>query len=363
MIGYSRGMAGRSPGSTVTMSEVAKRAGVSITTVSHVMNRTRPVAATTTALVLDAATEVGYVPSEVLRTLRSTGLKTIGLAMSAISNQYFGLVVQGVEDALASAGYSPLLADTHDDSVREAQAVAQLLGKHVDGIILAPVGDAQKVLSYIRKQDVPVVIIDRSVTAEVDQVAAESTEPTAQLVDHLAELGHRRIGMIGGRRGLAATRERDEGYRRGLRRNKLTTSRDLNQDGDSTTEGGLTAFDRLMSLNPPPTAIVVANNSMTIGALRAAKQRRIAIPDDLALVAFDDFEWADLFHPALTTIAQPTHTMGAQAADLILSRLTDPTLPVRRVMLRSTFMHRESCGCTGYAGPLTARHGASASVR
>ena len=113
-----------------------------------------------------------------------------------------------MEDTLASAGYSPPLADTHDDPVREAQAVAQLLGKHVDGIILAPVGHAQKMLHYIRKQDVPVVIIDRAVSAEVDQVAAESTEPTAQLVDHLAELGHRRIGMIGGRRGLPTTRER-----------------------------------------------------------------------------------------------------------------------------------------------------------
>ena len=190
------------------------------------------------------------------------------------------------------------------------------------------------------------MVIDRSVSAEVDQVAAESVEPTAQLVDHLAERGHRRIGMIGGRSGLATTRERDEGYRLGLRRNKLTLSRGLHQDGDSTTEGAQVAFDRLLSLDVPPTAVVVANNSMTIGALRAAKARGIRIPDDLALVGFDDFEWADLFHPALTTIAQPTHTMGAQAADLILSRLADSALPVRRVMLKSTFMHRESCGCT-----------------
>ena len=139
--------------------------------------------------------------------------------------------------------------------------------------------------------------------------------------------------------------------------------KDLHQDGDSTTDGGLAAFDRLMSLELPPTAVVLANNSMTIGALRAAKERKVRIPDDLALVRFDDFERADLFHPALTTVAQPTHTMGAQAADLILSRLTDPGLPVRRVVLKSTVMHRESCGCTDGADPSTAIRGARASSR
>ena len=111
------------------------------------------------------------------------------------------------------------------------------------------------------------------------------------------------------------------------------------------------AMHALLDLDEPPTAVVSGNNFMTIGLLRAISERGLKVPDDLALVAFDDFEWADLFHPALTTIAQPTHTMGAQAADLILSRLADPGLPVRRVLLRSTFMHRESCGCTVSTGP------------
>lgn len=336
------------PGSgsrSATMSDVAERAGVSITTVSHVVNRTRPVAPATTALVLEAASEVGYVPNDVLRSLRTAGLKTVGLAMSAISNTYFGAVVHSVEHTLSEAGYSLLLSDTHDEPAAEVQAVAELLRKHVDAIILAPVGDPTRILSYTQKQNVPVIVIDRPVSADVDQVAAESVEPTAQLVDHLAELGHHRIALISGRTGLATTIERDEGYRMGLRRNKLSFHRELKVDGDSSSEGAASALRSLLALEVHPTAVVVANNNMTIGVLRAAKQLRVRIPEDLAIVCFDDFEWADLFHPGLTAVAQPTHAMGMQAAHLVLSRLNEPGLPSRRVRLESAFMHRESCGC------------------
>lgn len=334
------------------MSDVAKRAGVSTTTVSHVVNRTRPVAPATTELVLDAASEVGYVPGDLLRSLGTTGLKTVGLAMSAISNVYFGAVVHSIEATLSKAGYSLLLADTHDEPAGEVQAVTDLLRRHVDAVILAPVAEPSKILGYAGKRGVPIVVIDRPVSADVDQVAAENVEPTAGLVDHLADLGHRRIAMISGRKGLTTTTERIQGYRLGLRRNKLAFHRALQLDGDSTAEGGNRALRHLTALSSPPTAIVVANNDMTIGVLRAAKEIGVRIPEHLALVCFDDFEWADLFHPGLTAIAQPTHTMGVQAADLILSRLTHPELPSRNVRLKSTFVHRESCGCVG--SPLTA---------
>ena len=150
-------------------------------------------------------------------------------------------------------------------------------------------------------------------------MTVEGVEPTAHLVDHLARLGHRRIAMIGGRGGLTTTIERDNGYRLGLRRNKLRYHKDLHVDGDSTAAGAAAALRQLLGLGSPPTAAVVANNNMTIGVLRAAKELRLQIPDDLALVCFDDFEWADLFHPGLTAIAQPTTAIGSQAADLILS--------------------------------------------
>lgn len=326
------------------MTAVAERAGVSITTVSHVMNLTRPVAAATTALVLEAAVEVGYV-SDAVRSLRNAGLKTVGLAMSAISNPYFGAVVHSIEETLSREGYSLLLADTHDEQAVEMRAVLQLLRNHVDAIILAPVADPTKILGYTAKQEIPVVVIDRPVASDVDQVTAENIESTAQLVEHLAQLGHERIAMISGRRGLTTTTEREDGYRLGLRRQRLPYRRELHVDGDSTADGGAAAFRHLLALVPPPTATVVANNSMTIGVLRAAKIMEVRIPEDLALVCFDDFEWADLFRPGLTTIAQPTEAIGMHAAELVLSRIAHPELPGRRIQLKSTFVHRESCGC------------------
>ena len=173
-------------------------------------------------------------------------------------------------------------------------------------------------------------------------------------MDHLAELGHHRIALISGRQGLATTTERAQGYRLGLRRNNLRFRRELQIGGDSTEEGATAALTQLLALRAPPTALVVANNSMTIGVLRAARTKRIRIPEDLALVCFDDFEWADLFHPGLTAIAQPTNAIGTQAGELILSRLAEPDLPTRRVQLRSTFVHRESCGCAQSADVLSA---------
>ncbi|MFT3875623.1 MAG: LacI family DNA-binding transcriptional regulator [Propioniciclava sp.] len=338
-------MVGRKPGKGPTMADVARKAGVSVTTVSHALNGSRAVADATRARIVSAAAELGYVPDDLLRESRTRGLRTVGLAMSAISNPYFGYAVQGIEETLSRAGYSILLAETHDDEEGQSQAVTQLLRKHVDAVILAPVGDAGRVLGFIESREVPVVAIDRPVAHDVDQVAVENTEPTARLVDHFAELGHQRIALIGGRDRLGTTVEREDGYRLGLRRNGLDWRADLHERGDSTIDGAAAALMRLLSLSHPPTALITANNSMTVGALRAAKVRGVRIPSDVALASFDDFEWAELVSPSLTAVSQPARSLGAHAAELVLSRLADPGLPPRQLRLATTFEHRESCGC------------------
>lgn len=338
-------MAGNGPRKSVAMSHVARAAGVSITTVSHVLNRTRPVAAETELAVLAAVAETGYVPDDVARSMRAVSARTLGLAMSAISNTYFAEVVHSIEEATSRAGLSLLLADTHDDVAMELRAVSDLVSRRVDAIILAPSASPRDALLLARQQGVPVVLIDRLVDVELDQVAAENEEPTAQLVDHLAGLGHRHIAMIGGKSGLSTTEERIAGYRLGLRRNGLRLSRQYVVSGESTDVGAQEALKTLLHLPVPPSALVVGNNQMTIGVMRGARALGVKIPEDLAVTGFDDFAWADAFHPRLTVIAQPTHAMGEQAAELVLSRLADPSIPVRRVLMRATFVHRDSCGC------------------
>ena len=326
------------------MADVARAAGVSVTTVSHVLNKTRPVSPDTARAVEDAVAACGYVPEKAAR-LQNEGFGTIGLAMSAMSNPYFSDVVHGIDRHAATAGYSLLLADTHDDEDTELRAVGELLRRRVSAIILAPSGNAERTLNYVRQADVPVVVLDRFVDQHVDQIGVENVEATAQLVDHLVGIGHRHIAMVAGRTGLATTVERTTGYRLGLERNGIGNRPELVVSGDSHARPAEDAVTTLLSLPQPPTAVVVGNNRMTIGVMRGLRAAGIGVPHDIALVAFDDFEWSDLFHPRLTAIAQPTLAIGEQAFDLALARINAPATPLRRVLIHPTFMHRESCGC------------------
>ncbi|CCK30906.1 catabolite control protein A [Streptomyces davaonensis JCM 4913] len=331
-----------------TMADVARDAGVSVATVSHVLNDTRPVLPHTRQAVLDAIDRLGYTPNSLARSLVTARTRSIGLAVSAISNPYFTEILQGVEAGALEHGYSLLIADPHDDPEHERKVVQLLHERRVDGMIVAPSADPGGLLAYLRRHAVPSVFLDRLVTdagPHVDQVCAESAEPTTQLVTHLAELGHRRIGLVAGRPGLSTTRERITGYRHGLAHAGLAHDERLIVHGDSESAGAERATAALLSLAAPPTALVTANNAMTIGALRALRARGLSVPGDIALCCFDDFDWADLFEPRLTAIAQPSKELGARAVRVLLDRLAEPDRPARTVRLDCAFVHRTSCGC------------------
>jgi LacI family transcriptional regulator len=335
------------PRPTTTMADVAQVAGVSTSTVSHVLNGTRKVSEPTERAVRDAIKATGYTHDRIARSLATGRTRTIGLAMSAISNPYFAELAHAIEQEAAHAGYSLLLADTHDDPERELRATGDLLGRRVDGVILAPSAKPAAALELLRTRAVPTVLIDRFMPVELDQIATENIGPTALLVEHLAELGHDRIGMIAGLQGLATSEERIEGYRRGLASTSLDFDPELVVRGDSDAEHARAAVHRLLALDRPPTALVVTNNRMTIGAMQALRDASLSVPSDIALVGFDDFEWADLFHPRLTSIAQANTQIGEQSVAMLLSRLANPELAVRKVQLEPKFVHRESCGCPG----------------
>ena len=334
-----------------TMADVARSAGVSVATVSHVLNGTRPVLPHTRQAVLDAIDELGYTPNTLARSLVTSRTRSIGLAVSAISNPYFTEILQGVEAGALEHGYGLLIADPHDDPGHERKVVQLLHERRVDGMIVAPSADPRELVAYLRRHDVPAVFLDRVVDDRAegargfDQVCAESAEPMARLVTHLAGLGHRRIGLVAGRPGLSTTSERITGYRHGLAAAGLPFEERLLAHGDSESAGGERAAAALLSLAAPPTALVTANNAMTIGALRALRERGRTVPGDLALACFDDFAWADLFSPRLTAIAQPGKELGAEAVRVLLERLAEPERPARTVRLACTFVHRTSCGC------------------
>ncbi|MET7573072.1 LacI family DNA-binding transcriptional regulator [Streptomyces sp. NPDC005492] len=332
-----------------TMADVARSAGVSVATVSHVLNDTRPVLPATRQAVLTAIEELGYTPNTLARSLVTSRTRSIGLAVSAISNPYFTEILQGVEAGALEHGYSLLIADPHDDPEHERKVVQLLHERRVDGMIVAPSADPGALVAYLRRHSVPTVFLDRTWGSDeaspFDQVCAENIEPTAQLVTHLAGLGHRRIGLVAGLPGLSTTRERIAGYRHGLAAAGLPYDERLLAHGDSASDAAERATATLLSLAAPPTALVTANNAMTIGALRALRERGLSVPGDLALCCFDDFAWADLFEPRLTAIAQPSREMGAEAVRLLLDRLAAPDRPAQLLRLPCALVHRTSCGC------------------
>ncbi|MER6279964.1 LacI family DNA-binding transcriptional regulator [Streptomyces sp900105245] len=338
-----------------TMADVARSAGVSVATVSHVLNGTRPVLPHTRQAVLDAVDALGYTPNTLARSLVTSRTRSIGLAVSAISNPYFTEILQGVEAAALEAGYSLLIADPHDDPRHERKVVQLLHERRVDGMIVAPSAEPHDLVGYLGRHTVPTVFLDRLIDPRVpapffDQVCSESAEPTARLVTHLAGLGHRRIGLVAGLPGLSTTGERIAGYLDGLGAAGLGHDERLLVTGNSESAGADRATDALLALPDAPTALVTANNAMTIGALRALRRRGMSVPEDIALCCFDDFAWADLFSPRLTAVAQPSRELGAQAVRMLLDRLAEPDRPSRTVRLPCAFMHRASCGCPEEAG-------------
>jgi LacI family transcriptional regulator len=327
----------------VTMADVARVAGVSVSTVSHVINGTRFVKEETRQAVFDAIKQTGYIHNTIAKSLVSGSTQTIGLAISAITNFYFADIVASIESQVSKAGYTLLLADTHDDPAKEPHVVEALHQRRVDGVLLAPATGADgAALRYLSDLGVPTVLVDRCASDHFDQVGAENVQASAHLTGHLAELGHRRIGIVSGRDGLVTSDERVAGYRLGLERHGLTVDPRLIVTGNSNADEAEQAVRGLMALPDPPTALFVANNHMTIGAMRVLDLR---VPGEIALVAYDDFEWAAHFRPRLTTMAQPIQEIGAEAVRLLLDRIGNPRREPQTVRLEPRFMHRESCGC------------------
>ncbi|HEY1853307.1 MAG TPA: LacI family DNA-binding transcriptional regulator [Solirubrobacterales bacterium] len=329
-----------------TMAEVASEAGVSITTVSHVLNQTRHVNAETVERVRAAIERTGYEPHPIARALAGARTQSIGLAISEIANPYMVDFIAAIESEASRYGHTLLLGDTHDEPEKELQMARELTHRRVDGLILAPSPGAERdALPYLAAQSTPLVLLDRFLPLEVDQVGTENKAPAAELVEHLAEVGHRRIGLVAGLEGLSTTEERIAGYLQGLHRCGLPHDPRLVASGASQHGPAMAAANRLLDIEDPPTALIAANSAMTIGVMHALRGRGLEVPGEIALVAFDDFEWSDLFRPRLTVIAQPTREIGAEAVRLLLARLEDPDQPARKIRFDPTFIHRESCGC------------------
>lgn len=329
---------------TATISDVARRAGVSTSTVSHVINGTRLVSPEKIALVNEAIAATGYQPNALARSLARKVSNYVGIAVSAITNPYFSDIICAIENECARLGLLVFLADTRDEPGHELAVVQALQERRVDGIILAPCGDPDNAtVRYLERSGIPTVLVDRFTASAFDHVGVENKQSVANLVSHLAEFGHRRIGMIGGHAGFSTTTERIEGYRLGLKRHGIAFDPELIQSSNQTFESAQNSTTALLNLTKRPTGIIAGNNQTTIGAVAAIRNAGLRIPQDISLAGFDDFEWANYFEPRLTLLAQPCDEIGRKAAQMLVERIGGLHAAPRSVRLKSTLVVRNSC--------------------
>jgi LacI family transcriptional regulator len=327
----------------VTIRDVAARAGVSPTTVSHVINDTRPVSAELRSRVEAAMAELGFQPNALARSLRRKRTHTLGLIVPDSANPFFAEVGRGIEDTSFAAGYSVILCNSDGDPARELLYMDLLVQKQVDGVLLVPTGDQAKLAGALRTRNIPVVVIDRDVPdVPIDRVHIDNVAGGYLATRHLLELGHRRIGYIGGPPHLSPVPDRSAGYRHALQKAGLPIDEQLIVDGNFRDVGGYNGAQALFALPDPPTAIFAGNDLMAIGALAAARDAGIAVPTDLSIVGFDDIHLAGYINPPLTTIAQPKYELGVIAAELLLARLAEPDLPPQRRLLQAQLIVRQS---------------------
>ncbi len=327
----------------ITIKDIARHAGVSVTTVSHVVNETRFVSEAARTRVLGAITELKYVPSAVARSLRNNRTHTIGMMIPNSSNPYFAEIIRGIEDTCFQAGFNVILCNSDDDPKKQGQYIRVLTEKQVDGLIVLSSGGDDELGEHLRQADMPQVLVDREVehlNADLVEVNHESGGYMA--TQHLLGLGHRHIACITGPLSLSSAAQRLGGYRRALVEAGLKPQASLLCESDFTSAGGHAAMRGLLGLRQRPTAVFACNDLMAFGAISAAATAGLALPAELSVIGFDDIALAAYSSPPLTTVAQPKHRMGALAASLLLARISDQQRPPQREILQPELCLRQS---------------------
>jgi len=308
-----------------TIKDVAQRAGVSVATVSHVMNNSRAVSVEARDKVQAAIVALKYRRDGIARSLRVSHTGTIALMISDITNPFFAEMVRGIEDCVHTRGktFNILLCNTEENDERERRALDMVLEKRIDGIIIVPTGGNAGLLQDLVDGGLPIVLADRHLPGlQADAVIVDNRPASFAITDHLIRLGHRRIGALTANLDANSIRDRVAGYRDALESAGLPSDSRLMVGSHSSIDAAVEAGFALLDLRPAPTALFGTNNFMTLGLVRAVLERGLRCPDDISIVGFDDFPWAASFQPRLTVIEQPSFAIGQEAAGLLLDRIS-----------------------------------------
>lgn len=329
-----------------SMNDVAARAGVSIATVSRVVNGSQNLSPETRSRVLKAIKELNYQPSRVAKRLRSRSIsgKLIGILIPDIQNPFYVDVLRGVEDVAYMNNYALIMCNFGQDEKKERMYLDILRSEAVDGLLAAPAREDDPEVTRLVKGGLPIVCIDRGLTGvDVDMVMVNNRKGAFLAVDHLAKAGYRRIAYLSGHPVIPSSRQREQGYLEALEANGLRVDHDLIKYGDSKYESGVLLCDQLMGSPKPPDALFTGNNLITLGALETIHRRGIRIPSEVAIIGFDDMFWSNSLFPPLSAVRQPAVEIGKRAAELLIQRINDPKRSCIQMILNPELMIRKSC--------------------
>ncbi|MBV8968537.1 MAG: LacI family DNA-binding transcriptional regulator [Verrucomicrobia bacterium] len=326
-----------------TIKDVAALAGVSYTTVSHVINKTRPVSKAAREEVEAAIRRLNYVPSAIARSLRHRSTATIGLLISNNTNPFFSELAHGIEDGCYQNGYSVILCNSDDDPAREQTYLQVLLQRRIDGLVVGSIGGQQTLARTLRRLLLPLVIVDRAVPGlRADLVQVDNELGGYLATRHLIELGHKGIGCVTGPTTAISSTDRLQGYQRALKESAISILPERIIASDFTSEGGYKAGALLLQ-NADVSAVMACNDLMGIGVLRCAAEKGIRVPEEFSVIGFDGIDLGRYVHPALTTIGQSIRELGRIAATTLIGRIgREGQGPFRRIVLPPEVVLRES---------------------
>ena len=333
-------MAGR----PATIVDVARHAGVSHSTVSRVLNGYPHVSADTRARVEQAAHDLGYVANLNARGLAGGRSGLVGVVTFEVSSSYIIGVLRGIDGELAASEHDMMLSTNRLRDQRERDHVTRLSQGPCDGLIVLIPSASELYAEDFAARGYPLVLIDHAATTHASTVTTQNRAGAEQATRHLIELGHRRIGHIGGIEQFDASDARVEGWRSTLAAHDLDHGDDLIVGGDFQRESGRVGTAELLDRPDPPTAIFAANDMAAVGVLDELRARGLRCPDDVSVVGFDDVPEATLMTPTLTTVRQPMEALGREAVRLLLARIEDPAGPVAHLELATELVVRASTG-------------------
>ncbi len=331
----------------ITIHDVAKKAKVSVATISRVLNNSELVADKTRKKILQIAKDLNYVPNASARGLSTRRNDTIGLLLPDVYTEFFSEVIRGADQAAQELGYHFFVSSDHNQKSEMEVALRAIRGR-VDGvIIMSPYIDAQTLRETILPRNLPVVLLNCALAnGTYDSLSIDNAGGAFRVVQHLLEHGYERIAIIKGTDENVDARERLQGYREALGKSGREISSRLELAGDFTEASGHEAAEKILELSPRPRAIFASNDAMAVGALSALRKAGVKVPDEVALVGFDDIPIARYLNPSLTSVHVSINDLGMLAMKRIIQIVREKKVHrAERTVLPTTIVIRESCGC------------------